>query len=150
MANAAKALGVRRDMRFEHGLHRVAPRQIDETDNARAQVGSLRPRARDLTCEFRLANRPKGFGTVRAVAPTRLNIDRGFNIMPAFEIRNQFIREITNAGPVIEMVMRVDDRQICIKRRFMEIRTHVASSSSGASFSGKPSSKAFKVSATRL
>ena len=78
-----------------------------------------------------------------------LDIDRRFDPVSAFEIRDQLIREIANARPVVDMVVGVDDPQVGFERRFLGERAHV-SKSSGASFSGSPSSKVFSVSATRL
>src|SRR5215470_8750574 len=85
-------------------------------DNAGAMPGFAVDTARahrgDAVDELGLAHRPHLDGAGGAHHRARLHEHGGDDVVAAIGIRQQFIEEIAPAGPVPQMVVGVDDRQI--------------------------------------
>jgi hypothetical protein len=144
--------------------------QIGEADDAgadpRLPVPAARAHRGDAVGELGLAYRLHRLRPLGAVHRARLHIDRGADVVPAFEIGEELVQQIPPARPVPEMMMRVDDLLPGIERRLQRRGQPVrpnrqvvmlhrvahapysGSSSSGAMLPGMPSSKAFSVSET--
>ncbi|MEJ1977764.1 MAG: hypothetical protein WDN49_18285 [Acetobacteraceae bacterium] len=71
-------------------------------------------------------DRPHRRRAVRARHRGRFDIDGLADVVPGLRIGQQFLEHVVQVRPVIEMVVRVDDRQCRLERRFLQIAHGVA------------------------
>ena len=165
-------------MGLKHGADGLAEAKVGVGDNsgtdpraAELAASTHCPHAIGELGFAKALHRLRCAGTVHR---TCLDEDAGAHVVTRREIVAIVVEQVAQSRPVEEMMMRVDDWLIGIERRLHPSREPIASdrniqpiggmvhvsepsramksgsSSSGAAPSGKPSSNAFSVSATRL
>jgi hypothetical protein len=93
------------------------------TNNAgagpRLAVKTAGTHGRHTIDEFRFADGAHFDGSGGAQHRARLHKHRGYDVMASVGVGQQFIEQIAPSGPVPEMVVRVNDRQIGLKGGFL-------------------------------
>ena len=121
VAHAAKSAAAGADQRLEHGLDPIAQREIGEADDARgdarrAVLAALAHR-RDARDELGLAHRPHLDRAARAVHRVALQEHGRDDVVAGAEIGEQLVQQVAVVGPLPQMMMRVDDRQLGLEDR---------------------------------
>ena len=116
-ADAAKAAAAGADHRLQKPLDRRAERQIGVADDAgadaRLAVGAAGAHRCDAVGELDLADRAQLDGTFGAVHREPFEIDARRDVVSGADIGEQLRQQIApGLGPVHQVMMRVDDRQI--------------------------------------
>jgi hypothetical protein len=113
----AKAAAAGRDHRLQHLFDRSAQRQIGVADNAGADpglaIGSGRGHRRNTVGELDLADRAQLGGARGAVHRQPFEVDGRGDVVAAAGVGEQFRQQIAAClGPVHQVMVRVDDRQL--------------------------------------
>ena len=116
-ADAAEAAAAGGDLRLQHPLDRRPQRQIGIADDAGANpcpaVAAGRAHRRHAIGELDLADRPHLGRTGGAIHRQPFEIDGRRDVMAAADIGQQIRQQIASGlGPIDQMMVRVDDRQI--------------------------------------
>src|ERR1700704_6952653 len=123
MAGAAEAVAAGTNMGRQDRLDASAQRPIGVPDNAGADsdlaVDSARTHGRDTVDELSLAHGPHLHGAGLAVHRAGLNEHGCDDVVAAVGVGEQLIKQVTPTGPVPQMVVRIDDRQIGLEDRLL-------------------------------
>ena len=116
-ADAAEAAAAGRDHRLQHLFDRGAERQIGVADDAgadpRLAVGPGCGHRRDTVGELDLADRAQLDRARGAVHRQPFEVDGRGDVVPAAGVGEQLGQQIAaGLGPVDQVMMRVDDRQL--------------------------------------
>jgi hypothetical protein len=116
VTDAAETVAACANKRGQHRLDTTPQRQIRLPNDARrySTLAAITARAhgRDSIGELDLADRAHLDRTSVAVHRTRLHENRRNNVMAAAEIGQQLIQQIAPPGPIVQMVMWIDNRQL--------------------------------------
>ena len=88
---------------------------------AHLAVVAARALGRDPGDELRLADGPQRIGAVAAIHRAALNEDSLAHIQVG-SVFKQLVEKVAGAGEVPEVVVRIDDRQVRLDRRFVRRR----------------------------
>ena len=124
MADAAEARA-HRHVRVEHLADGRAELQVGVADDARAgahlAVVAARALRRDAGDELRLTDRPQRLRPVAAIHRAALNED-GLAHIEVGRVFKQLVEKVARAREVPQVVVRIDDRQVGLNRRFVRRR----------------------------
>ena len=128
MTDAAKALGTRRDLRFEHRRDPVAEPRGRRCRRCRPRpalaVAAARAHRRDALHELGFADDLELVWPVGAVHRRALDEHRLPHIVRP-GVRHQLIEQVPVARPIPQVVVRIDDRQPRLQRRLVGQRQPV-------------------------
>lgn len=101
------------DVGFQHRPHSMPEAQIggpdDRSAGANGPVVSAGAHRRHIVGEFGFSNGLESLVAVLAQHGTRLHIDGRPHVVPRPEIGQQLIEQIPYSGPVVEVVVGIDD-----------------------------------------
>ena len=123
MADAAEAVAAGADVGLQHRLDPAAQRQVGMADDAGAMPGlavdAAGAHGGDAVDELGLADRLQLLRPCGAVHRAGLHIDRRDDVVAAVGVGQQLVEQVAPAGPVPQMVVRIDDRQVGLEDRLL-------------------------------
>jgi hypothetical protein len=123
VADAAKAVASGPQMRGKHRFDPGAEREIGMSDNRGAgpdlAIAAARAHGGNAVDELGLANRPHLRRPARAQHRARLHINGRDDIVPAAGVGQELVEQIAPSGPIPQMVMRIDNRQLRLEDRLL-------------------------------
>ncbi len=132
MAHAAKPAAASADMRLQHRFDPLAQRQIRVPDDPGGDlwlpVSSAVAHRGDAGHEFRFAHRTHLRGPAGAVHRMALQEHGADDVVPAAQVREQFVQQVTMVGTLPQVMMRINNGQSRIKNRFRRcLASHTSS-----------------------
>ena len=125
VADPPKTIRTRRDVRLQRGSDPIAQREVHGTDDpgrgAELPILAARALRGDALHELCLPHRPQRLWPVGPIHGPALHEDR-LPYVVRRGIRAQLIQQVAVTGPIPEVVMRIDDRQLRLDRRFARQR----------------------------
>ena len=122
MAHAAEPAAAGADLRLQHRLDPLAQRQVgvahDARGDARRPVGAAVAHRGNAGDEFRLADRTQFLRAGRAVHRVALQEHGRDHVVPAAQVREQFVQQVTMIRTLPQVMMGIDDRQFRVEDRF--------------------------------
>ena len=118
-ARGDRAAG-RGDVRLQHRAHRLAQPEVGEADDAGADahlaVDAAGAHGGDAVDELGLAHRLHRLRPRRAVHRPRLHEHGGAHVVAGADVGQHVVEQVAPAGPVPQVVVRVDDELARIQR----------------------------------
>ena len=141
VADAAEAAAAGALVCGEHRLDAVAEGQVRMADDAGRDpdgaVGAARAHGRDAVDELGLADRLHLLGPACAMHRARLHVDGRQDVVAGVGVGEEIVEQIAPVGPIPQMVVRVDDRQLRLEDRLAPALEPVLAAPEGSCGSGR-------------